>query len=216
MATTQQMRMLALYIRANGSWGVEAAQAIKQESLPEYRRACRKALDVVVAWHNHHHQSTPIRIETGQAAKIYAMAWRAKWGFRRGIPTPGQYDVALYEELSRLINDQLTAGEGEWFDHFKETGRTDFNPQAEPAQQESVMSDKEDRTAPMPAFESVDYVYGVDVRQATEAELIKAIRRAEAEIHELEQIRVESSKIAAMIVDKREQLKAIVDALDAR
>ena len=64
------------------------------------------------------------------------------------------------------------------------------------------------------AFATKSYVYGKDVEQMSEGELINAIRSVEAEIASLKTVQTPSKKIATKIAELEEMLKKIVGVLD--
>lgn len=67
-----------------------------------------------------------------------------------------------------------------------------------------------------PAFETKNYVYGRDVSLMSEAELIEAIKKIEAEIENLKSVKTESVKIKAKIEELQAMLADVVKALDAK
>lgn len=64
------------------------------------------------------------------------------------------------------------------------------------------------------AFVTKSYIYGKDVEQMSEGELISAIRSVEAEIGSLKTVQTPSKKIAAKIAELEDMLKKIVATLD--
>lgn len=69
---------------------------------------------------------------------------------------------------------------------------------------------------PAPAFETKHYVFGVDIRNMTEAGLIDAIKRVEAEIADLKAVKTKSARIAAKVKELEDMLGKIVEALDEK
>lgn len=67
-----------------------------------------------------------------------------------------------------------------------------------------------------PAIEVKTYVFGDDVSQLTEDQLIDAIGLIEAKIAGLKEIKVESLRIKAKILDLESQLAAVVEVLDSK
>lgn len=68
----------------------------------------------------------------------------------------------------------------------------------------------------MTAFKTINYVYGKATNEMSDAELIDAIRKVEAEIEDLGKIKTESKKIAEKTKQLQEQLKNIIAELDGR
>lgn len=66
------------------------------------------------------------------------------------------------------------------------------------------------------AFETVNYVYGTNVKDMSEAELIEAIKQVEAEIAKLDQVKTASKKITAKKDELNAMLANIVETLDAK
>lgn len=64
------------------------------------------------------------------------------------------------------------------------------------------------------AFATKSYIYGKDVEQMSEGELINAIRSVETEIASLKTVQTPSKKIATKIAELEEMLKKIVGVLD--
>lgn len=73
---------------------------------------------------------------------------------------------------------------------------------------------QEENTMSQPAFVTKSYIYGKDVEQMSEQELINAIRSVEAEIGSLKTVQTPSKKIAAKIAELEDMLKKIVGVLD--
>lgn len=94
-----------------------------------------------------------------------------------------------------------------------------FAPQLEFAQpSESLKEETMNQSVPMsaPAFETKHYVFGVDIRNMTEAGLIDAIKRVEVEIADLKAVKTKSSRIAAKVKELEDMLSKIVEALDKK
>lgn len=66
------------------------------------------------------------------------------------------------------------------------------------------------------AFVTKSYIYGKDVEQMSEGELISAIRSVEAEIGSLKTVQTPSKKIAAKIEELQDMLAKIVGVLDGK
>ena len=66
------------------------------------------------------------------------------------------------------------------------------------------------------AFVTKSYIYGKDVEQMTEQELISAIRSVETEIDSLKTVKTPSTKIAAKIEELQSMLAKIVGVLDGK
>lgn len=64
------------------------------------------------------------------------------------------------------------------------------------------------------AFNTVHYVFGVDVSKMSDPELIDAIRKVEAQIAELKTVKSASKKIAAKIDELETMLASIIKHLD--
>lgn len=65
-------------------------------------------------------------------------------------------------------------------------------------------------------IETITYVYGQDVKDMTEAQLIAAIKQVEKEIGLLSDVKSKSKKIAAKIAEYEKTLADIVAVLDAK
>lgn len=90
---------------------------------------------------------------------------------------------------------------GSFHNHFAATN----------GQKEKIMSNPNSAVA----FEVKTYIFGQDVKDMTEAQLIEAIKKLEQEIAKLKEVKSKSTKIAAKIKAMETSLASIVDALDA-
>jgi len=68
----------------------------------------------------------------------------------------------------------------------------------------------------MKAFETIDYVYGNNVKEMTDQQLIAALKKAEGERDALGTVKTPSKKIKALQADWDKAIAKIVEALDAR
>lgn len=75
---------------------------------------------------------------------------------------------------------------------------------------------QEENTMSQAAFVTKSYIYGKDVEQMTEQELINAIRSVETEIDSLKTVKTPSTKIAAKIEELQGMLAKIVGVLDGK
>ena len=75
---------------------------------------------------------------------------------------------------------------------------------------------QEENTMSQPAFVTKSYIYGKDVEQMSEQELINSIRSVETEIGSLKTVQTPSKKIAAKIAELEDMLKKIVGVLDGK
>lgn len=86
--------------------------------------------------------------------------------------------------------------------------------QPEPQKEEPV--NPTTNTAAATAFETRHFVYGTDVNQLGESQLIDAIKRLESEIADLKSVKTKSTKLAAKIKDLESMLAKVVEVLDAK
>lgn len=75
---------------------------------------------------------------------------------------------------------------------------------------------QEENTMSQAAFVTKSYIYGKDVEQMSEHELINAIRSVETEIDSLKTVKTPSTKIAAKIAELEDMLAKIVGVLDGK
>ena len=71
-------------------------------------------------------------------------------------------------------------------------------------------------TQAVPAFETKHYVFGQDVSNMTEGQLVDAIKRIENEIADLKTVKTKSTKITAKIAELNAMLAKVVEVLDAK
>ena len=65
------------------------------------------------------------------------------------------------------------------------------------------------------AFESVNYVYGQDINTLSKTDLMASIKRAKAEIQDLESVGVASTFVNDQIVGLEKAIEQMVARLDA-
>ena len=96
----------------------------------------------------------------------------------------------------------------------RKTEATEAVPNGTETQEENTMNQTTNTfTAP---FVTKSYIYGKDVEQMTEQELINAIRSVETEIDSLKTVKTPSTKIAAKIEELQSMLAKIVGVLDGK
>lgn len=82
-----------------------------------------------------------------------------------------------------------------------------------PTQQEAAPMNQTNAAV---AFDTRHYVFGQDVSNMTEDQLVGAIKRIEAEIADLKSVKTKSAKLAAKVKDLEAMLAKVVEVLDAK
>lgn len=96
--------------------------------------------------------------------------------------------------------------------------RTHTSPQPIPVPSLQTLAEPEKETimSTQINIKNVTFINGVDVTDMTDAQLIEAIKKVEAEIATLKAVGVKSTKIAAKITEAEATLAKVVEILDAR
>lgn len=106
--------------------------------------------------------------------------------------------------------DTVEASSGNLYKYYVHTDNT-------PAEQQPI---KEEPIMALPnttlAFQTKHYIYGADVEQMSDAQLIDAIKKIEAEIADLASVKTKSTKVKAKIDELQAMLKSVVEVLDAK
>jgi hypothetical protein len=71
-------------------------------------------------------------------------------------------------------------------------------------------------TNPNTPIETKTIIFGQDVADMKDADLIAAIKRLEGDVAKLKEVKTESSKIKSNIIELKECIRKIVVILDAR
>lgn len=132
-----------------------------------------------------------------QLAAHYGYSWAE---VRNEISGAGE----LRNHMTKLIDERIDE-------------RNNVTPATEtpqPIQQEEAPVNQ--TTQAVPAFETKHYVFGQDVSNMTEGQLVDAIKRIENEIADLKTVKTKSTKITAKIAELNVMLAKVVEVLDAK
>lgn len=175
-------------------WSDEVSGLAQQGRFGEFRRRTANYINTIhklVA--RDHDCAKPKEIEW---AYIVLSLWLNKGGDPSKVATdPG----VLKPHYAELLQD---------VDNVPASHETEVPNETE-TQEEITMNQ-----AATVAFVTKSYIYGKDVEQMSEAELIDAIRSVEAQIASLKMVQTPSKKIAAKIAELEDMLKKIVATLD--
>lgn len=183
-------------------WSDEVALSVQTDNFGGFRRRTANYINTIhklVA--NDHDCNKPKEIEW---AFIVLTLWLNKGGSKYAVLVdPG----VLKPHYAALLDGLHNKRRGPHEPH--ETEATEAVPNETETQEEITMNQ-----AATVAFVTKSYIYGKDVEQMSEAELIDAIRSVEAQIASLKMVQTPSKKIAAKIAELEDMLKKIVATLD--
>lgn len=132
-----------------------------------------------------------------QLAEHYGYSWA---DMRNSIRGGGD----LRDVMTALIDERIN----------ERNNATPATETPQPIQQEEAPVNQ--TTQAVPAFETKHYVFGQDVGNMTEGQLVDAIKRIENEIADLKTVKTKSTKIAAKIAELNAMLAKVVEVLDAK
>lgn len=188
-------------IENDGAWDSEVNELALLGRFGEFRRRTAnyiKAAHKLVA--RGHDCAKPNEIEW---AYIVLSLWLNRGGSPNDVlADPGVLKPHYVALLDELDNERHASRKTE------ATEAIEAVPNETETQEENTMSQA--------AFVTKSYIYGKDVEQMTEQELINAIRSVETEIDSLKTVKTPSTKIAAKIEELQDMLAKIVGVLDGK
>lgn len=126
-------------------------------------------------------------------------------------------NLLLWEYWGGELSDHVLRDLDEYLGTYRKY-ITDFmcitasQSQSEPIKEETMNPTAELK----PAFETKHFVFGTNIADMTEAQLIDAIKQVEGEIADLKAVKTKSSRIAAKVKELDDMLAKIVEALDKK
>jgi hypothetical protein len=196
-------------IQNDGAWYAKTSRDIRCGRWCQFQRVTN--VHITRVYHELGREETALPLTTLHRSFILMLLWKQAGG---GPPdrTWQRYDCQDFE--FRLESATMLMAVKDHVDNANqifERVETNFQDALSTIIEGNIMNQLSTQ-----AFATKHYVYGQDVEALTEAQLIDAIKKIEAEIAQLGEVKTASKKIAAKKTELTEMLAKVVETLDAK
>lgn len=178
-----------LTIANEGQWYSDVCVAIEEGRFVKFHHRTKEWIDRI-------QRDRRESLNTSDRALVYLALWRQYGGKTSAVRDWAEKDdTAIHKSMRHLLDSQAPQPD-----------------QTNPITEEEVPMSINTKIA----FQTRHYVYGTDVEQMTEEQLIHAIKQLEAEIADLKSVNTSSTRIQKRIEELKSMLTSVVGVLDAR
>ena len=192
-----------LSIQNEGEWYNRAMLALDKDNFAQFRRVTRRYRKAIA---NNRMEPMP---NDDNRDYIYTELWKHLDGSTRGFLN--RTDVQPRSSYIKLFQTPPTSYEAA-------TGMPEVQPTKITIEiiqeKDTTMNTNIANAVPSVAFSTRHYVYGVDIDNMSENDLINAIKNVEYEITDLTGVKTKSKRIEKKIAELRGMLASIVEQLD--
>jgi hypothetical protein len=182
-------------IQNNAEWHGYMQKAVECKNFGQFQRITSPFIQGVSK--NLQRSDMGLTVQQGiEWAFIYKALWDEAGGDRDFLMREGENYVALLHEEERSRPQRA-----------EETFEAEYEANFTTTEENQIMAK---------VFEQKSYIFGQDTSAMSEEQLIESIKKIEAEIGKLKEVKTESTKIASKIAELEAALVEVVAILDAK